>query len=45
MLTRSELIFQFMVSLASNGSVQVGDANYVFRLASNLADEFLKNQA
>lgn len=44
MPTRNELIFQFMISLASNASVQVGDANYVFKLASNLADEYLKHQ-
>lgn len=44
MPTRNELIFQFMIALASNSSAQVGDANYVFRLASNLADEYLKHQ-
>ena len=44
MPTRNELIFQFMISLASNASVQVGDANYVFKLASNLADKYLKHQ-
>lgn len=44
MPTRNELIFQFMISLAANGSVQATDASYVYRIASELADEYLKNQ-
>jgi|LakMenEpi03Aug12_release.lakeMendotaPanAssembly.Ray.scaffolds.fasta_scaffold4937051_1 hypothetical protein len=45
MPTRNELIFQFMISLAANGNIQVTDANYVYRAAANLADEYLKHQA
>jgi len=34
-----------MISLAANGNVQTTDASYVYRIAANLADEYLKNQA
>jgi hypothetical protein len=45
MPTRTELIFQFMISLAANGSIPATDASYVYRVAADLADEYLKNQA
>jgi len=45
MPTRNERIFQVMISLAVNGSVQATEASYVYRIASELADEYLKNQA
>jgi hypothetical protein len=45
MLTRQELILQFMLQLAANGSVQITDAKYVYDIACNLADQYIKNQA
>jgi hypothetical protein len=44
MPTRNELIFQFMISLAANGNVACTDASYVYRVASDLADEYIKHQ-
>jgi predicted transcriptional regulator len=45
MPTRQELILQFMLQIAANGSVQVTDAKYVHNIACNLADQYIKNQA
>jgi hypothetical protein len=44
MPTRNELILQFMTALAANGNVACTDANYVYRIACNLADEYIKSQ-
>ena len=43
MLTRIELIFQFMVTLSANSNVQVNDPQQVYQLAAALADEYLRN--
>ena len=44
MLTRQELILQFMLALSANSNVQQ-QSSYVYQLASNLADEYIKQQA
>lgn len=41
MPTRQELILQFMLQLAANASIQVADAQYVYRVASDLADHYI----
>ena len=43
MLTRIEMIFQFMVTLTANSNVQVNDPQQVYQLAAALADEYLRN--
>jgi hypothetical protein len=44
MLTRSELILQFMLALSSNGNItkEISSAEDVVIAASNLADAYLK---
>lgn len=44
MLTRQELILQFMLALSSNSNVQQ-DSGYIYDLASKLADEYIHKQA
>jgi hypothetical protein len=44
MPTRNELILQFMTALAANGNVACTDAKYVYRIACDLADEYIGNQ-
>jgi hypothetical protein len=44
MPTRNELILQFMTALAANGNVACTDAQYVYRIACDLSDEYIKNQ-
>ena len=44
MLTRQELILQFMLALSANSNVQQ-QPSYVYQVASNLADEYIKQQA
>jgi hypothetical protein len=44
MLTRQEMIYQFMLALAENSSVPVIDPTYIYKLASGLADEYLSKQ-
>jgi len=44
MPTRQELILQFMLQLAANGSVQAIDPKYVHKLAQGLADVYIGSQ-
>jgi hypothetical protein len=45
MLTRQEMVYQFMLALTENASVQVVDPTYVYKLACDLADEYLRHLA
>jgi len=45
MPTRQELILQFMLQLAANSSVQVTDSKYLYRIAFDLADQYIGQQA
>ena len=44
MPTRQELILQFMYFLTANSDTVVSNAEQVYNLAANLADEYLSKQ-